>query len=60
MQKCRYDLGVPCIINISSERGEITGRAEYLVDEPRYDVRYRSAAGEAKSYWFGESEITPA
>lgn len=45
-------------ISISSEWGEVKGRAEYSAHENSYFVHYRAGDGRAVSAWLNESDLS--
>lgn len=55
MQK--FELKQRVEIVISSEVGEIIGRAEYVARENAYLIRYKSTDGRAIESWWDESAL---
>lgn len=58
MNKFKFDLGTQVTISISSESGEVIGRAEYKAGENTYLIRYKSADGRAVENWWNESTLS--
>lgn len=56
----QFDLGDPVAIMVSTERGEVIARAEYLESDPQYLVRYKAADGRACEAWWAERALTSA
>ncbi len=54
MSAFRFELGAEVTIECSGEHGQIIGRAEYLIDEARYLIRYKCADGRAVENWWPE------
>lgn len=55
--KFKFKLGQQVQIQVSSEAGEIIGRAEYTTTENTYNLRYKSADGRAVQAWWDESAL---
>jgi len=55
----RFELGDNVGIIVSSERGMVIARAEYLESEPQYLLRYKAADGRACEAWWAENALTP-
>lgn len=53
----KFNNGDTVKIAISGETGQVIGRAEYLSDERRYWVRYKTAMGRATEEWWVESAL---
>lgn len=53
----KFELNTPVVITRSSEKGVITGRAEYTEHPHSYLVEYTAADGRAVEGWFKAREI---
>lgn len=53
----KFDLSQLVDMRISSEWGEVRGRAQYVNAENQYFVHFRAADGRACSQWFDESQL---
>jgi hypothetical protein len=53
----QYELNEVVAIIVSQEKGLIIGRAEYMVCENTYLLRYASRDGNATEQWWGESAL---
>lgn len=51
----QFALGAAVAITVSSEKGVVIGRAEYINAENSYLVRYKAADGRAVESWWNES-----
>lgn len=60
MSKFKFQLGQQARIAVSSETGEVIGRAEYPSQENSYYLRYKSADGRAVQQWWDESALSSA
>lgn len=57
MAEFKFNLGQEVVIQVSGERGQVIGRAEYLNSENQYWVRYKRADGTATEAWWHESAL---
>ena len=57
MKSFKFSLNARVSIAASGEAGEVIGRAEYVVAENSYLVRYKAADGRAVETWWGESAL---
>jgi uncharacterized protein (DUF2126 family) len=53
----KLDLSQRVEIQVSGEEGYVIGRAEYVDSENSYQVRYKSATGQAIEAWWAESAL---
>jgi hypothetical protein len=56
----KFENGSMVKVSVSGESGKVIGRAEYLTDERRYQVRYKNAMGRATEEWWTESALEAA
>lgn len=57
MPEWKFQLGDRVELAESSEAGGIIGRAQYLVGENQYQLRYRAGDGRQIETWWGESAL---
>lgn len=55
----KFDLGEAVAIAVSSEKGHVIARAEYLNSDPQYLVRYQAADGRGTESWWNEDALQP-
>lgn len=53
----KFNLKQIVVITASGEQGEVIARAEYVVAEPSYLIRYKCADGRAVEAWWTESAL---
>ncbi len=56
----KFEIGQSITVAISSEAGEVVGRAEYSASENTYLIRYKAADGRAVESWWNESALSSA
>jgi len=54
----KFSLFDKVTIDISNERGEVVGRAEYPASENSYLMRYKATDGRAVESWWNESALS--
>lgn len=57
MGKMKFDLAQEVTIEASGEKGIVVGRAQYLLSENSYLLRYKAADGKAVETWWNESAL---
>jgi hypothetical protein len=57
MGSWEFKLGEIVTIAVSSEHGEVIGRAEYPASPNQYLVRYRAGDGRAVESWWQEEAL---
>jgi hypothetical protein len=57
MKGFKFELEATVKFAASDESGKVIGRAEYLVDENRYWIRYMDATGCRREDWAAESAL---
>lgn len=57
MNTFQFNMGATVTIIASGEFGQVVGRAEYIVGENQYFVRYCARDGRAVEVWWGASAL---
>ncbi len=53
----KFKLDQKVTLSTSGESGKVIGRAEYLIGENAYYVRYKTALGSQTEVWWEESAL---
>jgi hypothetical protein len=56
-KKFRFELGDRVTLKLTSESGEVIGRAEYIDSDPHYQIRYKTAEGRQTEIWWADSAL---